>query len=180
MSNNNEVLKKQGLDRLAGRLMNYIDKTKLSKKGGKVSGNLHIDGQLEVDQNISSLGGVSASGIADFGTPSGAGGAVGIDVLRDDELESLQAESITQVASAYAVSKLRDLLSLKDIPTFSATEPYRRGDLVKYDGKVYRFKQSHLGTWSSGEAEPMNAKRFAQPLSIEKSSILNIVNEIIQ
>ena len=38
-------------------------------------------------------------------------------------------------------------------PAFDSTATYAVGDLVLYDGAVYRFKAAHTGAWSSSDAE---------------------------
>ena len=38
-------------------------------------------------------------------------------------------------------------------PAFDSTATYAVGDLVLYDGKVYRFTAAHTGAWSSSDAE---------------------------
>ncbi|MBQ2396090.1 MAG: hypothetical protein II304_03480, partial [Bacteroidales bacterium] len=120
-------------------------------------------------------GGISAKGIADFGTLSGAGGAVGIDVLRDDELESLQAESVTQVASAYAVRKIRDIINIDQLPKFSSEQSYVRGEVVVYNGEARQFTQDKaVGAWRSGITRPYDISAIATPLAIEKSWLKSV------
>lgn len=131
---------------------------------------------LSVFGNIESTnGGVSARGISDFGTPSGAGGAVGIDVFRDDELESLQAESITQVASAWSVKRIRDIINIDLLPKFSSEVAYVRGDVVVYNGEARQFTQDKaVGSWRSGITRPYDISAIATPLAIEKSWLKSV------
>lgn len=136
----------------------------------KVIDSLSVSGNIE-----SRNGGVSAKGISDFGTPSGAGGAVGIDVLRDDELDGIH-ESITQVATAYAVSKIRDIINIDDIEEFSEDKDYGRGNLVRRGDRLYRFFYNHsAGAWASGDVEPVNITTLSTPLSITDNDLMNIL-----
>jgi hypothetical protein len=141
--------------------------------GGTIDGDVDIHGTLTAD-DIFSDGGVSAKGIADFGTPSGAGGAVGIDVLRDDELKDVQ-ENVTQVASAYAVRKIRDIINIDQLPKFSSEQSYVRGDVVTYNGEARQFTQDKaVGAWRSGITRPYDISAIATPLAIEKSWLKSV------
>ena len=167
--NNNEVLKKNALDRLVERIFGHLKSNYYSRYGGAIFGDVDVKGNVDVD------GGISAKGISDFGTPSGAGGAVGIDVLRDDELDSIQ-ESITQVASAYAVRKIRDVINIDDIEEFSEDKDYGRGNLVRRGDRLYRFFYNHSkGAWASGDVEPVNITTLSTPLSITDNDLMNIL-----
>jgi hypothetical protein len=129
---------------------------------------------LSVTGNIESThGGVSAKGIADFGTPSGAGGAVGIDVLRDDELESLQTESITQVASAWSVKRIKDIANVEDIPAFNPLLSYERGDYVLYTDIAWKFVENHRGEWNSGHCKRVDFNDVLTPSNVYVEDLIN-------
>ena len=129
---------------------------------------------LTVTGNIESTqGGISAKGIADFGTPSGAGGAVGIDVLRDDELESLQAESITQVASAWSVKRIKDIANVEDIPAFNPLLSYERGDYVLYTDIAWKFVENHQGEWNSGHCKRVDFNDVITPSNVYVEDLIN-------
>lgn len=129
---------------------------------------------LSVFGNIESTnGGISAKGIADFGTPSGAGGAVGIDILRDDELESLQAESVTQVASAWSVKRIKDIANVEDIPAFNPLLSYERGDYVLYTDIAWKFVENHQGEWNSGHCKRVDFNDVLTPSNVYVEDLIN-------
>lgn len=134
----------------------------------KVIDSLSVPGNIE-----SRNGGISAKGIADFGTPSGAGGAVGIDVLRDDELESLQAESITQVASAWSVKRIKDIANVEDIPAFNPSLSYERGDYALYNGIAWKFIENHQGEWNSGHCKRVDLNDVLTPSNVYVEDLIN-------
>lgn len=177
--NSNEVLKKPALDRLVERIFSHLKHNYFSRHGGTIDGDVDINGTLTAD-DIFSDGGVSAKGIADFGL-NGVGGGGGsdtssLDVVRDDELESLQAESITQVASAWSVKKIKDVVNIDDVEEFSEEKDYGRGNLVRRGDRLYRFFYNHSkGAWASGEVEPVNITTLSTPLSITDNDLMNIL-----
>ncbi|MBQ2397330.1 MAG: hypothetical protein II304_09915, partial [Bacteroidales bacterium] len=118
-------------------------------------------------------GGISAKGIADFGTLSGAGGAVGIDVLRDDELESLQAESVTQVASAWSVKRIKDIANVEDIPAFNPSLSYERGEYVLYNDIAWKFIENHQGEWNSGHCKRVDLNDVLTPSNVYVEDLIN-------
>lgn len=129
---------------------------------------------LSVFGNIESTnGGISAKGISDFGTPSGAGGAVGIDVLRDDELEDLQAESINQVASAWSVKRIKDIANVEDIPAFNPLLSYERGDYVLYTDIAWKFVENHQGEWNSGHCKRVDFNDVLTPSNVYVEDLIN-------
>lgn len=173
--NSNEVLKKPALDRLVERIFSHLKINYFSRHGGTIDGDVDINGTLTAD-DIYSNGGVSAKGIADFGTPSGTGGTGGISVLRDDEVANVTSENVTDVASAYAVKKIRDIINIDDIEEFSEEKDYGRGNLVRRGDRLYRFFYDHSkGAWASGDVEPVNITTLSTPLSITENDLMNIL-----
>lgn len=129
---------------------------------------------LSVTGNIESTqGGVSAKGIADFGTPSGVGGVAGIDVLRDDELESLQTENITQVASAWSVKRIKDIANVEDIPAFNPSLSYERGEYVLYNDIAWKFVENHQGEWNSGHCKRVDFNDVLTPSNVYVEDLIN-------
>lgn len=164
----NEVLKTSALDRLVERIFTHLQDNYFRNRGGTIYGDVSVNGDIDAD------GGISAKGIADFGTPSGIGGVAGIDVLRDDELDNIQ-ESVTQVASAYAVRKIRDIINIDQLPKFSSEKAYVRGDVVVYNGEARQFTQDKaVGAWRSGITRPYDISAIATPLAIEKSWLKSV------
>lgn len=163
----NEVLKKSALDRLVERIFTHLQDNYFRNRGGTIYGDISVNGDIDAD------GGISAKGIADFGTPSGAGGAVGIDVFRDDELESLQAESITQVASAWSVKRIKDIANIDDIPVFNSSLSYDRGDYVRYNNTAWKFVENHKGEWNSGHCKSVDINDILTPSNVYVEDLIN-------
>lgn len=129
---------------------------------------------LSVFGNIESTnGGVSARGISDFGTPSGAGGASGLDVLRDDELEDVNSESVTQVASAWSVKRIKDIANIDDIPVFNSSLSYDRGDYVRYNNIAWKFIGNHQGEWDSGHCKRVDINDILTPSNVYVEDLIN-------
>jgi hypothetical protein len=105
--------------------------------------------------------------------PSGAGGAVGIDVLRDDELEDLKAESITQVASAWSVKRIKDIANVEDIPAFNPSLSYERGDYVLYTDIAWKFVENHQGEWNSGHCKRVDFNDVLTPSNVYVEDLIN-------
>lgn len=103
------------------------------------------------------------------------GGNTDIEVLRDEQLDGI-AESVKQVASAYAVRKIRDIINIDDIEVFSEDKDYGRGNLVRRGDRLYRFFYNHSkGAWASGDVEPVNITTLSTPLSITDNDLTNIL-----
>ena len=53
-----------------------------------------------------------------------------------------------------------DAVGLNEYPTFSASEAYSAGDVVNYNGKLYKFTADHAtGAWIGTDVEPYNLKK---------------------
>lgn len=155
-------------------MLGFVDTGKHNQPVYYEDEELKVIDSLRIGGSIESLnGGVSAKGISDFGTPSGAGGAVGIDVLRDDELESLQAESITQVASAWSVKRIKDVINIEDVPTFNPSLSYERGEYVLYNGTAWKFVENHKGEWNSGHCKSVDINDILTPSNVYVEDLIN-------
>lgn len=140
--------------------------------------------QVEVEQILKEgepianivIDGETTTLYAPVGSGGGGSDTSNLDVVRDDELESLQAESITQVASAWSVKRIKDIINIDDIEEFSEDKDYGRGNLVRRGDRLYRFFYNHsAGAWASGEVEPVNITTLSTPLSITDNDLMNIL-----
>lgn len=114
--------------------------------------------------------------------PVGGGGGTdtsNLDVVFDDELPALQAESSLQVPSAWSVAVLRNVIKRDNIPAFDTTIAYKRGDIVLYDGEVRRFTSAKdAGEWRYGIAEVLDWYAMAHPLAMTEDDINYILNTL--
>lgn len=105
--------------------------------------------------------------------PVGGGGGTdtsNLDVVFDDELPDLQAESSLQVPSAWSVKRIKEVINIDDIEDFSEEKDYERGDWVKKNDKLYVFEVNHAqGEWVSGQVHRATMADIVAPADITET-----------
>ncbi len=118
--------------------------------------------------------GIAAKGIADLSVSGGGGAGVGT-VLCYDELTTSEPEDTSVVATAYSVAKIKEDIGLNDIEEFITNKPYERGDVVRYNGKGWRFvTNKEPGSWDPSYCEYLRYASLAKPLPIQISEIIEL------
>lgn len=56
-------------------------------------------------------------------------------------------------------------------PLFSASETYKKGDLVMFDGILYRFKTAHTGNWDSSNVDAISIAQLLKEQNMKKFTI---------
>lgn len=132
---------------------------------------IEVPNDISSGGDISAEGGVSAHGITDLSVEGGSGVGVGA-VLRYDELTTSEPEDTSVVATAYSVAKIKEDIGLNDIEEFITNRPYERGDVVRYNGKGWRFvTNKEAGSWDPSYCEYLRYASLAKPLPIQISEI---------
>lgn len=137
--------------------------------------------QVEVEQILKEgepianivIDGETTTLYAPLGSGGGGSDTSSLDVVRDDELESLQAESITQVASAWSVKKIRDVVNIDDILPFDSSKSYERGEYVLYNGTAWKFVENHKGEWNSGHCKSVDINDILTPSNVYVEDLIN-------
>ena len=83
----------------------------------------------------------------------------------------------THLDAAYATREMvEDITGLDDYPVFSATKAYAAGDVVNYNGKLYRFTAKHAaGAWSGTDAEEIDVVKahIVQELGNDENAVVS-------
>ena len=100
---------------------------------------------------------VDKMGVFDTVPTSGSTNPVtsgGIRAAMDEQAENLNAN-------------LNANTGVSEYPAFSASTTYAIGDVVNYNGKLYRFTANHkAGAWTGSDVEPWSLKEQAENLGI--------------
>ena len=83
----------------------------------------------------------------------------------------------THLDAAYATREMvEDITGLDDYPVFSATKAYAAGDVVNYNGKLYRFTANHTaGVWTGTDAAETDAVKahIVQELGNDENAVMS-------
>lgn len=98
-----------------------------------------------------------------------------VTVKKYDELDATKNEDTSVVATAYSVARVKEDIGMDGIDEFDATKTYARGDVVRHNGKGYRFTQDkEPGPWNSSYLDFLRYASLAKPVSISESIIKNL------
>lgn len=71
------------------------------------------------------------------------------------------------VSTAFAII---DLLAGSIAPKFDATETYSAGDIVQYEGSLYKANKSHTGAWAAADFDSLVISN-----NLEQTDLTNFV-----
>lgn len=155
----------------------YVSKTKDEEVGGAKTflEDTLFKGGIVSEKTIVGAEGVAAGGIADLSIhETGGGGGSSLEVIAYNDL-STDSEVETQVATAYSVARLKEDIGMNVIEEFNPELSYKRGDVVKRNGKGYRFNtDKNSGAWDPSYCDVLRYAALAKPLSIKKDFINNL------
>ena len=108
------------------------------------------------------------------------------EITEETLRENIEGQNLEQIITDLMTTQLgidlEDLYlngdgDMSDIPTFSATTVYAKGDKVVYDGKLYVFTTAHAaGVWTGTDAEEFGTQGDADFLKINDGWIKQISN----
>lgn len=87
-----------------------------------------------------------------------------------------------QLDAAYATREMvESVTGLDDYPVFSVTKAYSAGDVVNYNGKLYKFTADHAaGAWTGNDVENTNIIEIAIPHNSDLSAYVFDIDGFIQ
>lgn len=133
---------------------------------------INVPGYVSSDESVVGKRGVAAFGIADLSVAGSGGGGASVDVVAYDDLSTTDGEDANQVATAYAVARLKEDIGMANIPVFSTSVAYKKGDVVRYGNRGYRFTTNKpAGEWRSSYCDYLEYAALAKPLRIDDSFI---------
>lgn len=84
----------------------------------------------------------------------------GFDGTLVHELGTSQTAAMSQKGVTEAINNINSNTGVSDYPTFSESTAYSAGDVVNYNGKLYKFTTAHAaGAWTGADVEPYNLKK---------------------
>lgn len=129
-------------------------------------------GNLIAEGYVFGKNGVAALGIA---STSDKEGGTDLNVKTYEELDGVREEHRDEVATAYAVKRLKEDIGIAGLPVFSETEDYRRGQVVQYEGKGWKFTSTKwAGAWQGSAVERLTFNELAKPISIDENMISSL------
>ena len=95
---------------------------------------------------------------------------IAIDAAASATTASDAADTATGAAEQAAASAAASAANSGLAPAFDAASTYAIGDLVLYDGAVYRFTAAHTGAWDAGDVEQTTLGEEVEALDAAKAN----------